>query len=116
MSQGDLAFFIAGLMVFFVFALAVQMRILSGIALKRAARAKFETLDDGTARFAVANAVSGPMALEPGDEAGDAAHWLAGEYPTAIRHIRLARKVSVAMPVLLVLVAAVWRFTVGGEG
>ena len=38
MSGQTLGFFIAGLLVLFVFGLAVQMRVLAGVALKRAAR------------------------------------------------------------------------------
>ncbi|WP_300377542.1 hypothetical protein [Henriciella sp.] len=115
MSGHDLGFFIAGLLVFFAFALAVQMRILAGIALKRAVRAKFTELDDGKARFAVANAVSGKRELEEGDAAGDAAQWLSAEYPRAIGHVRLARRATFAMGAVLLAVIACWRLTAGGE-
>ena len=114
MSGHDLGFFLAGLIVFFGFALAVQMRVLAGIALKRAARAQFETLEDGPARFAVADAVASKRALEPGDPMGDAAVWLAAEYPRAISHIRLARRASVVLGFVLLFVIVSWRFT-GGE-
>ncbi|WP_084420733.1 hypothetical protein [Henriciella litoralis] len=115
MSGTTLIFFIAGVLVFFVFALAVQMRLLAGVALKRAARAKFDTLEDGPARFAVLHAVNGSDTLEPGDEAGDAAKYLTAEYPSALAHIRLARKVSLIMPGVLLVIIVAWRLTTGGE-
>ncbi len=115
MSQTTLIFFVAGLLAVFVFGLAVQMRMLAGVALKRAAHDKFPDLDDGPARFAVAQAVNGDAALEAGDEAGDAAAYIAATYPGAVRHIRLARKVSVVMPGVLIVIAVAWRLTTGGE-
>ena len=78
------------------------------------ARAQFETLEDGPARFAVADAVASKRALEPGDPMGDAAVWLAAEYPRAISHIRLARRASVVLGFVLLFVIVSWRFT-GGE-
>jgi len=111
MSQHDLVFFIVGLVVFFGFALAVQMRILAGIALKRAAKAKYDDLADAPARFAVAAAVNG-QDLEAGDSMADASIWLAQEYPRAIAHIRLARKATMGLGALLLLIVVAWRFTV----
>ena len=114
MSGRDLGFFIAGLLVFFAFALAVQMRIMTGIVLKRAAKATFEGLKEGPARFAVVAASRG-QALEGGDVAGDAAVWLASEYPRAIGHLRLARKASIMLGGLFLGVVAAWRFTGGAD-
>ena len=108
MSGTTVIFFIAGTLVFFVFALAVQMRLLAGVALKRAARAKFEGLDERDARLAVAGAVDGLVDDGP-------ASYLAGEYPGAIRHIRLARKGTFVMPGLLLVIIVAWRLTTGGE-
>ena len=116
MSQMDLAFFVVGLVVFFAFALAVQMRIFAGIALKRAAKDRFSELDDGTARFAVVNAVNGRTDLDEGDAAGDAATWLRLEYPKALRHVRLARRGSMAMGALLLAVIIAWRVSTGAAG
>jgi hypothetical protein len=115
MSGATLGFFIAGLLVAFGFALAVQMRVLAGVALKRAARAKFPELEDGPARFAVVQAVNPGSTLEPGDEAGDAAAYLRAEYPAAIRHVRLARRAVAATAVLLLIVIGAWRVVTGGE-
>ncbi|MEQ9316187.1 MAG: hypothetical protein RLN72_10055 [Henriciella sp.] len=113
MSGRDLAFFIAGLLVFFVFALAVQMRIMTGIVLKRAAKAKFDRLEEAPARFAVV-AASGGRGAEPEGLVSEAADWLAAEYPAAIGHLRLARKSSVMLGGLFLGVIAAWRLT-GGE-
>ena len=115
MSGATLGFFIAGLFVLFGFGLAVQMRVLAGIALKRAARARFPALEDGPARFAVVQAVNGADGLEAGDEAGDAAAWLRDEYPAAIGHVRLARKGAVLFGLLLFAVIVAWRVVTGGE-
>ncbi len=109
MTDHDVKFFVAGVLVFFVFALAVQMRLMAGVALKRAVKAKFEGLDERQAKLAVAGAVNG------GAEAGEAAGYLAETFPGAIRHIRLARKGTIVMAAALVAVIAAWRFT-GGAG
>lgn len=114
MSGSDVGFFIAAIFAFFGVALAVQMRFIAGLALKRAAMAKFPELEDGPARFAVAAAAHG-KALETGDAAGDAAAWLAAEYPRAISHIRIARKAMMVMGGVLLVILVAWRFT-GGEG
>lgn len=114
MSVRDLAFFVIGLLVFFALALAVQMRLLAGISLKRAARAKFDDLEDGPARFAVVAAVNGQV-LDQGDGVGDASAWLAAEYPRAIRHIRIARKATLVFGALLLGVIVTWRLTGEGE-
>ncbi|WP_084399508.1 hypothetical protein [Henriciella aquimarina] len=113
MTMHDLVFFIAGLVAFFGFALAVQMRLMAGMSLRRAAREKFPDLEDGPARFAVVAAVNGPDQLEAGDDVGDAAKWLAAEYPRAIDHIKRARKATLIAPALIVVIALMWRLTVG---
>lgn len=115
MGGATLGFFIAGLFVLFLFGLAVQMRVLAGIALKRAARAKFPELDDGPARFAVVQAVNGGEGLEAGDEAGDAAAFLRAEYPAAIGHVRLARRATAVCAALLLAVIVAWRVVTGGD-
>lgn len=113
MSGHDVTFFIAGLLVAFAFALCVQMRILSGIALKRAAKAKFAGLDEAEARQSVVLAVNGGAGLEAAGETGEAGRHLAAEYPRAISHIRFARKGTAGFAVLLLAVIAAWRFTGG---
>ena len=107
MSDHDVKFFVIGLLVVFVFALAVQMRLMAGVALKRAAKARFEDLDERDARLAVAGAVAGLVDEGP-------ATYLTQTFPGAIRHIRLARKGSAIAAVALIAVVAAWRLT-GGE-
>ncbi|MGB3625925.1 MAG: hypothetical protein WA989_08850 [Henriciella sp.] len=114
MTTHDVIFFIAGLVVAFAFALSVQMRILSGIALKRAAKAKFSGLDEAAARQSVVLAVNGGPTLDAAGETGEAGRYLAAEYPRAISHIRFARKGTAVFAVLLLGVIAAWRFTGGG--
>ncbi|WP_018148856.1 hypothetical protein [Henriciella marina] len=116
MSGATLGFFIAGVLVAFLFALAVQMRVMAGLVLRRAAQAKFSELKDGTARFAVVHAVAGTDKLDAGDAVGEAATWLRTEYPAAIRHIKIARVATAVTAVLVLAVLIGWRFTVGGEG
>ena len=115
MSGQTLGFFIAGVLVAFAFALALQMRLMTGLVLRRAARAKFDELEDGTARFAVVHAVAG-TGLEEGDTVGEAASWLRAEYPSAIRHIRIARRATAVTGVLFLAVLIGWRVTAGAEG
>ena len=116
MSGATLGFFIAGVLAVFAFALALQMRVLAGLVLRRAAQANFPELQDGTARFAVVHAVAGTDGLENGDAVGEAATWLRTEYPAAIRHIKIARVATAVTAVLVLAVLIGWRFTVGGEG
>lgn len=114
MSATTLGFFIAGLLAVFLLALAVQMRLLAGLALKRAAKAEYEELEERTARFAVVQAVNGPDTLEEGDTVSEAANWLAAEYPGATRHIRMARRGTMIMPGIILVIALAWRLTAGG--
>ncbi|GGB72466.1 hypothetical protein [Henriciella pelagia] len=115
MTQHDLLYFVAGLFMVFAFGLCVQMRMLAGVALKRAAKAKFDGLDERSARIGVVQAVNGGTALETAGIEGEVAQHLAGEYPQAISHIRFARKGTMLFAVLLIAVIAAWRFT-GGAG
>ena len=115
MSATTLGFFIAGLAAFFGLALAVQMRIFAGLALKRAARAQYPELEDGPARFVVVHAVNGSGILDDGDTAAEAVGWIRAEYPAALRHIRLARKATAIMAVLLFAIIVAWRLTTGGS-
>ena len=116
MSGATLGFFIADVLVAFLFALAVQMRVMAGLVLRRAAQAKFSELKDGTARFAVVHAVAGTDKLDAGDAVGEAATWLRTEYPAAIRHIKIARLATAVTAVLFLAVLVTWRFTAGAEG
>ena len=86
----------------FAFALAVQMRIVLGVIVARALRARDETLDIAPSRLAMVRAGNG----ERGDELTDHIH---ATYPEQVCQLRLARKVSVITPGLIVLTVALWR-------
>ena len=86
----------------FAFALAVQMRIVLGVIVARALRAREERLDIAPSRLAMVRAANG----ERGDDLTDHIH---ATYPEQVRQLRLARKVSVITPVLIVITVALWR-------
>ncbi len=84
----------------FAFALAIQMRIIIGVVVARALRARDAHLDIRASRLAMVQAGNG----ERGNEAVDHIH---ATYPVQVRQLRLARRVSVLAPLaLLMLVAA----------
>jgi hypothetical protein len=90
----------------FAFVLAVQMRGVIGMALKRALQAKFTDLEIADQRKAVVDAgnLSG---------ASPASLHLIDTYPNQLSQLRLARLVSKIAPFLLVIVLVVGRWYMG---
>lgn len=86
----------------FAFALAIQMRIIIGVVIARALRARDDHLDVRASRLAVVRAGNG----ETGEEAIDHIHQL---YPAQIRQLLLARRVSILAPAGLLILVAVAR-------
>ena len=86
----------------FAFALAIQMRIVLGVVVARALRARDETLTIPASRLAMVRAGNGIS-----DD--DATAHIHATDPEQVRQLRAARKVSVIMPVLIVATVALWR-------
>ena len=88
----------------FAFALAMQMRMMIGVVVARALRARYSALGIPESRLAVVLAGNG----EEGDEP---VQHIAETYPDQVAQLRLARKVSRIMPVLVVLTLVTMRLT-----
>lgn len=99
----------------FAFALAVQMRVITALVLRRALRAWNTELED---RVKANTAVVWAAGAKPLPD--DAKPWLQSAqahlqetYPNPLAHLRTARRYSVILPVLLVGVLALGRFALG---
>ena len=100
---GTVAFWVLLGMAAFAFALAIQMRVLIGVIVARALRARDKALPIRESRLAVVKACNGETGLPETDHI----HQM---YPAQMRQLRLARKVCVAMPIMIVLIIAAGRF------
>lgn len=80
----------------FAFALAMQMRMMIGVVVARALRARYSALGIPESRLAVVLAGNGEQGDEPVQHIYDT-------YPDQVKQLRLARKVSRIMPVLVFL-------------
>jgi hypothetical protein len=91
----------------FVLVLALQMRMIVSVALRRALAAKFGGLPTDTAwRVAVVEAAA-PF------PASEAALHLAHTYPAPLSHLRLARRTCLIAPLFILLVLAAGRLVLG---
>ncbi len=99
----------------FAFALAVQMRIIVALVLRRALRDWREDLGDRVlANQAVVLAASKDTPTTAGDAAiASAAEHLRATYPNPLGHLRTARRYSTLLPVLLIGVLVLGRLTWG---
>ncbi|MEZ5946185.1 MAG: hypothetical protein R3C13_14500 [Hyphomonas sp.] len=88
----------------FAFLLAVQMRFLISVSLRRALAAEFG--GDYRAPEHIAS-VQATRNATSGDRGAD---WLAGKYPQPLAYLRLARRVSYTAPMGLFLLLAFMRF------
>ncbi len=96
----------------FAFALAVQMRVMVALVLRRALLAKFPELDRERANQAVMRA-AGHDYDGAEDWLSQAAGHLTQDYPRPLSHLRKARKYSVILPLVLITIAAAGRFVLG---
>ena len=99
----------------FAFALAVQMRVIVALVLRRALKAWREDLSDRIKANAAVVSAAGDQALPPDAEPWlrDAAEHLKTTYPNPLRHLRTARRYSLILPVLLLGVLCLGRFIWG---
>ena len=99
----------------FAFALALQMRVITALVLRRALKAwRDEFADRVAANEAVVVAASKapmPEALAPASR--EAAQHLRDTYPNPLAHLRTARRYSTVLPVLLTGVVALGRLVWG---
>ncbi|MEL7482367.1 MAG: hypothetical protein AAGJ29_12485 [Pseudomonadota bacterium] len=111
MTLNDLLYWGSLILLAFAFALAVQMRIMGALVLRRALIAWNKHLDRMSANKAVAWAVGQKDLPE------EAKPWLVDSvkhlrkiYVRPLKHIRLARQVSVLAPILIVALVGAVRF------
>ena len=99
----------------FAFALAVQMRMMIALVLRRALKAWNAAFEDRAKANQVVMLAAAPGDLEHTSdvEAREAATHLRSTYPNPLAHLRTARRYSLITPVLLVLVLAVGRVILG---
>jgi hypothetical protein len=91
----------------FAIALAAQMRMIISMALRRALAAKFGGgPNDVDYRAAILSLGRGPATT-------DAEKHLETEYPNPVAQMKLARRVSLAGPLALLIVVAIGRFGLG---
>ncbi len=99
----------------FAFALAVQMRMMIALVLRRALKARnaaFEHREMANQAVILA-AAPGQLDDEIQVEIKDAAAHLRTTYPQPLSHLRTARRYSLVTPVLLLLVLAIGRVILG---
>lgn len=90
----------------FAFALALQMRAMIGVVLRRALAAKFGDGDDRERRLAVVQAAAGT-------DAGAEASHLITTYPRPLAHLRTARRWTLIAPAVLLILLAAGRLKLG---
>ncbi|MEM7330052.1 MAG: hypothetical protein AAF437_15020 [Pseudomonadota bacterium] len=99
----------------FAFALAVQMRVMVALVLRRALKAWQPELEDRLKANSVVIAAAnrGPLAADSEAWLSDAVTYLRDHYPLPLGHLRMARRYSVILPVILILLIALGRFGLG---
>ena len=98
----------------FAFLLAVQMRVMIGVVLRKALIARTPDLDAGKANAAIS------WAANTAELPGETRMWLReqvdhlrGEYPRPLGHLRIARRWCIIGPLLVILLVAIGRFRLG---
>lgn len=100
-------FWALAVIIVFAILLAAQMRMIISMALRRALAAKFGGgPNDVEYRAAILSLGRGPAST-------DAERHLEAEYPRPVGQMKLARRVSLAGPLALLIVVAVGRFWLG---
>ncbi|MEO0607428.1 MAG: hypothetical protein AAFY82_04300 [Pseudomonadota bacterium] len=99
----------------FAFALAVQMRVVTALVLRRALGAWREPLTDREKANAAVMAAAGTQPLPDAADPwlGEAVAHLQATYPSPLQHLRTARRYSLVTPVLLLIVFALGRLVWG---
>lgn len=99
----------------FAFALAVQMRVLIALVLRRALKAWRDVFEDREKANRAVRLAAGasPLTSEADTDLTEAAAHLRATYPKPLSHLRTARRYSVVTPVLLLALVAIGRTGLG---
>ncbi|MEO0883998.1 MAG: hypothetical protein AAFY34_14890 [Pseudomonadota bacterium] len=97
----------------FAFALAVQMRVIIGVILARALRARDADLSIPESRAAAVFAGHGHAGASGAPGLSGAIAHLQATYPRQLDQLRLARRVCLVTPIGIVLLIAVFRIWSG---
>lgn len=99
----------------FGFALAVQMRMMIAVVLRRALKAWRPVFEDRVLANQAVMKAAAPALAETGDDQdlSDAISHLRDTYPNPLQHLRTARRYSIVMPVLLLALLALGRTVLG---
>ncbi len=100
-------FWALAVIIVFAIALAAQMRMMISMVLRRALAARFGSYpNDVEYRGAILSLGRSPAETE-------AVKYLEAEYPKPLAHLKLARRISLAGPLALLIVVAIGRFGLG---
>ncbi|MFN3212758.1 MAG: hypothetical protein ACE37M_06630 [Henriciella sp.] len=99
----------------FAFALAVQMRMMIALVLRRALKAWRPVFEDRTKanRAVILAASPAPLEDHTDPDINDAAEHLRATYPNPLAHLGTARRYSLLTPILLVVVLGLGRAVLG---
>ena len=99
----------------FAFALAVQMRMMIALVLRRALKAWRGVFEDRVKanRAVILAAGATQSASDTDPDIKDAVEHLRSTYPNPLVHLRTARRYSLLTPVLLVVVLGIGRTVLG---
>lgn len=99
----------------FGFALALQMRVVVALALRRALKAWRGDLQDRLKANQVVVWAAGSKPLPDATEPwlSEAVAYLRATFPMPLNHLKIARRFSVILPALLIVLIAMGRFGLG---
>ena len=99
----------------FAFALAVQMRMMIALVLRRALKAWRPEFEDRVKANEAVVAAAGEAPIPESTPSGqaEAIEHLRTTYPNPLSHLRTARRYSVVTPVLLFVLLVMGRFVLG---
>ena len=99
----------------FAFALAVQMRMMIALVLRRALMAWQREFEDRAKANAVVVLAAGeaPLAGDLAPDMQNAVEYLRSSYPNPLSHLRTARRYSLVTPALLLVLVIVGQTVLG---
>ncbi len=99
----------------FAFVLAVQMRVITAMVLRRALKAWRPALEDRLKanQAVILAAAATPVPGDTDTDIADAAAHLRSVYPMPLGHLRTARRYSILLPILLLGLLGLGRLVLG---